>query len=90
MPLHPGGNGDLHRGSEIGCFIDCHVFFMKRQRYSFCLQNLIILKFEVAQMSIYVIPIEAEFHAVTLYAYLADCSSYGHLKAEKGPFSQKS
>ena len=42
-------------------------------------------------MSIYGIPIDAEFHAdfkkcILLYAYLANFSSYGRLKVEKGPF----
>ena len=49
-------------------------------------------KFKVAQMSMYDLPIDAEFCAdfknvySCIVTYLAVYLSYGHLKAEKGPF----
>ena len=59
------------------------------------LDPLIKSKFEVAQMYTNMVPNRRRIlrwfqKCITLYAYLSNFLSYGHLKAEKGPFSPKS
>ena len=63
----------------------------KNSRVYPTLDPLIKSKFEVAQMYTNMVPnrrrISRWFQkCVTLYAYIADFSCYGHLKAEKGQF----